>query len=427
MTVKRKLPALFTALALTAACLSGCGEELVSEDANTLTFFIKKSDIETVYVSRIINLYEEKTGNKIKPIAVKNVDFEKRSAEVYGSDVQPDLSFHYNDSFLNSLDIANHFYYLNDQPWVDELTAGTLENCLDSKGNVLGLPFWENSLSGCYYNKKILDELGLRPASTQAGFDTLCKTLKALGYTPMYWACNDCNWIFQFGLDPIFADDPQLLEKLNKNEITYAEIPAVRDMISWLDNANKQGWFNADHEKAVWDDIAPAVENGDAVFLFVWDTWFDTNFRDDGKYKREDFAVMPVFMNTVETGTYEGGNMNMLMVNKNSEKLELALDFLNFCASPENYNVAFDGISTVNCFKNQTTNIQSKPVTDAAVSIEANRRASTAWLKIIGYRQNDVGDAVLKMFKGEVDVDGCLGLMDEYRIAAAKEAGAEGF
>lgn len=31
-------------------------------------------------------------------------------------------------------------------------------------------------------------------------------------------------------LDPIFADNPRLLEQLNKNEITYAYIPAVENM-----------------------------------------------------------------------------------------------------------------------------------------------------------------------------------------------------
>ncbi len=29
---------------------------------------------------------------------------------------------------------------------------------------------------------------------------------------------------YQFGMDPIFADE-ELLEKLNTNQITYAEIP----------------------------------------------------------------------------------------------------------------------------------------------------------------------------------------------------------
>lgn len=423
---KRKILAVFLLFCMLIA-FAGCSSGTPADSANTLTLLIKRSDTEKLYIERIFELYESQTGNHIKTIIVDNEEFDRKTAEIFaGSDI-PDLFFSYNDSVLETLDIPNHFYYLNDEGWVDELTDSVRANCLDKDGNMLGLPFWENSLSGCYYNKTLLEELGLRPAATQAEFDALCGALKAVGYTPLYWASNACNWMFQFGLDPVFADDPVLLEKLNKNEITYADIPAVTDMVTWLDNAAKKGWFNDDYGDRAWDDIAPALQDGKAVFHFGWDTWFDTNFTEGGKYSRDDFAVMPVFMNTADMGTYEGGNMNMLMVNKNGPRMELALEFLDFCASPENYNAAFEGVSTVNCFKNQTTNIQSRMVTDAMVSIQANQRVSTARPKIIGYSQNEVGAAVLQLFQGKTDVRGCIRLMDEYRISAAKKLGAEGF
>lgn len=63
----------------------------------------------------------------------------------------------------------------------------------------------------------------------------------------------------------------------------------------------------------------------------------------------------------------------------------------------------------------------------SSVQVICNQWPSIVWLKVIGYKQDDVGAAVLKLFQGEVDVAGCVKLMDEYRIAAAKELGAEGF
>ena len=61
------------------------------------------------------------------------------------------------------------------------------------------------------------------------------------------------------------------------------------------------------------------------------------------------------------------------------------------------------------------------------MSISLHERASTANPKIIGYTQQDMGVAVRKLVQGEVDVAGCVALMDEYRIAAARELGTEGF
>lgn len=425
--IKKILAVLITLAALAALVLMpGCANNS-ARDEDTITLMVETSCVETLYMQRILELYETETGNKIKIIPIENTTFEADAYAKFEKGEIPDIFMHYNDSDLTKYNVAENFLYLNDEPWVGELTDSAKAYCLDKDGNLLGLPFWESSVSGCYYNKTVLDSLGLRPAYTQAEFDALCAALKGVGYTPMYWASNGCNWIFQFGLDPIFADDPELLEKLNKNEITYADIPAVRDMITWLDNANRNGWFNADYAGADWDSIAPAIGKGDAVMIYAWDSWFSMNLNGNTKYGSDDFALMPVFMNTADAGTYEGGNLAMMLVNKNSEKKQQALDFLAFCAAPENYNRAFEGVSTVSNFKNQTTNIQADMVTDALPSIEAHGRVSTAWPKIIGFSQDDVGDAVLKMFKGETDVDGCVRLMDEYRIAAAQKAGAAGF
>lgn len=423
---KKLLILLLSATLLLILFILGC-DNTSTQDENTLTLLAKTSDIEQVYIQRIIDQYVTQTGNEINITTIENASFDKEASTMFDQGNIPDLFIHFNDAELSHYNVSENFYYMNNESWLDELTDASKAYCLDDNENILGLPFWENSISGCYYNKTILDNLGLRPAYTQEEFNVLCQTLKDVGYTPMYWSANGCNWMFQFGLDPIFADNPELLEKLNKNEITYADIPKVRDMIEWLDNANKKGWFNTDYATATWDNIAPAMGNGESVTLFAWDTWFSMNLAEKNKYSTDDFALMPVFMNTTTKGTYEGGNLAMIMANKNSPRLNQALDFLSFCAKPENYNVAFDGISTVNCFKNQTTNIQASMVTDAMVSIETNQRVSTAWPRIIGYKQDDVGAAVLEMFQGKVDVDGCIKLMDEYRINAAKEMNTEGF
>ena len=233
--------------------------------------------------------------------------------------------------------------------------------------------------------------------------------------------------MMQFGMDPIFADDASVLEKINKNEIKYSDIPEVTDMIQWISDAASKGWFGVDYMNTGWDDISSAMGSGKAVMTFIWDTWFYTDFAKDNKYSVDDFALMPVFMNTADNGTYEGGNLNMMMVNKNSKNKEAALDFLDFCADEKNYNIAFDGISTVNCFKGQNTNIQSKMVTDARASIDANERVSTAASRIIGYSAEDVAAALNELFNGRTDVAGCIGFMDHSRITEAAKEGAAGF
>ena len=414
----------FTLLLMVTAALflTSCnGNNKKSEESDSLTIMGRKSDMEKSYMTSIFEQYETATGNKLDIISFEDDEFEMDAAKKFADGDVPDIFMHFNNADLNRFDISDNFYYLNNESWVDDLTNSSRAYCQDGEGNLLGLPFWESSVSGCFYNKTLLNSLGLKPAATQAEFDVLCQVLADIGYTPICWPADGCTWMFQFGLDPIFADDPLLLEKLNKNEISYSDIPAVKNMVQWVSDAADKGWFGSDFLDSGWSDISLIMGSGKAVMTFIWDTWFYTDFEQGNKYSVDDFALMPAFMNTAENGTYEGGNLNMMMVNKNSKHLDSALEFLSFCATADNYNTAFDGISTVSCFKGQTTNIQSSMVTDASASIAENERVSTAASKIIGYSADDVSTAFNKMFNKDIDVAGCVRLMDDYRIKETKK------
>lgn len=418
--MKKFLALLLSALMLLP--LGGCA----GRSGKTITVMGKKSDLDKSYMREIFSLYKKETGTKIKLITYSDEEYEERAAEAFAAGDVPDIFQHFHNADLGRFDIENNFMYLNDQPWIDELTDSARAYCENADGNILGLPFWENSVSGCYYNKTILESLGLRPAATQAEFDTLCAALVSAGYTPICWASDGCSWMTQFALDPIFADNPDNLERINRNAISYADLPEVKAMAEWIYNANEKGWLGPDALNTKRSDISKRLSSGNAVMTFIWDTWFYTDFK-AGKYSVDDFGLMPVFMNTADGGTYEGGNLNMLMVNKNGENVEDALDFLSFCATPENYNAAFDGISTVSVFKGQTTNIQSRMVVDARASVGAHERVSVAASRIIGYS----GDSVLldlnDMLRKKTDPAGFVAAIDEKRKLEAKNEGAEGF
>ncbi len=420
--------ALFAAAAslILTGCL-GAGVKSGSSEPVTITVMGRKSDLAKSYMTSIFSQYEKATGNKIKPVPFEDNEFEQRAAESFEKGEAPDIFMHFHNSDLDRFDVEGNFLYMNGQKWIDELTDSTLEYCTDSSGNIMGLPYWENSVSGCYYNKTLLDSLGLKPATTQAEFDMLCQALMDTGYTPICWPADGCAWPVQFALDPVFADDPKKLEDINKNNITYADIPEAAAMVEWIKNAAEKGWFGAEYMRQNIDSISPVMSSGGAVMTFIWDTWFYTDLAKDGKYTVDDFEIMPVFLNTANNGTYEGGNLNMMMVNKNGEHIDACLDFLDFCADKKNYNIAFDGISTVNCFKNQTTNIQSPMLENASASIEENLRASTSASKVKGFSCDDVAVALNELYKKKTDVNGCIKIMDELRIKAAAEQGVEGF
>lgn len=419
--MKRKWGAVLFATVLMCvltACKMNLGGGLGNSGKETLTLMGKETDMQKSYIKRIFDLYKEEGKYDLNIISVKDADFETAVKDAFLKKDAPDILFHFNSDSLHTAGLEDQFVFLDDEEWVSDLTDASKAYCQNSEGRILGLPFWESSVSGCYYNKTILSSLGLRPASTQEEFDMLCQTLKDMGYVPLCWALETGQWMYQFGMDPIFADDPALLKSLNTGKINYQDIPSVRDMVSWIAGAAEKGWFGNGYHKRDWQGLSRAMAYGECVMINIWDTWFYTDLEEGGEYTKEDFALMPVFMNTADSGTYEGGNLNMMMVNKESSHVEEALEFLSFCARSENYNKAFEGISTVSCFKGQTTNIQSDMVTNAMGSITQHQRVSTAEPKIKGYVQQDVGNAVKDLLTGKTDVDGCIEQMDIYRLQA---------
>lgn len=114
-----------------------------------------------------------------------------------------------------------------------------------------------------------------------------------------------------------------------------------------------------------------------------------------------------------------------MMANKNGENVEVAKDFINFMAQPENYNEAFDGVSTAAVFKGQTTNVNSVQYEENKESVDKLIRPSAAQPKIVGFNQGEGGKALLQLMSGDISVEECIKLIDEDRIATLESFSQE--
>lgn len=387
----------------------------------TLTLYCNADDMAKPYMQKIISLWEEESGNKIDQQGLDTDNAETIALTKFTTGDIPDLYVHFGNSNLKNFNPEENFVDWTDAEWVSDIQDSVLPQATYND-KIIGLPFWEASNSGCFYNKKIFDELGISQPKTQEEFDKVCDKLLENDIQPIYLAAAD-SWpiLYQFALDPVLEEHPEYIEQLNAGELTYAEIPEFTSMCEWFLSAAEKGYFGKNFASDTWDYCSEVLGTGEAAMLFCWDTWFDTDYDSESyDYAGEDFGIMPVFMGTCEEGTYEGGNVNLMMANKNGDHVEEAKDFINFMSVPENYNQAFDGISTAAVFKGQTTNVNSTQYEENKDSVDQLIRASSAQPKIVGYNQGEGGKALLQLMSGDITVEECIKLIDDDRIATLK-------
>lgn len=217
--------------------------------------------------------------------------------------------------------------------------------------------------------------------------------------------------LYQFPLDTV-VENSSILNGLNDGSLDYADLPEMAQIVSWYKTMADLGYLGDDYMSNDWDGMNEAMRGNQYAMMLCWDTWLYTDFDGDS----DNFGLMPAFIGVPETGTFEGPNLGLFIVNRHTQKLETALNFIDFLADPYNYNVAFEGVYTAPVFKNQVASISTPQYVEAEMLIERNFRDSTAWLRIRGFSQNDA-QCILDYMKGEsLETAGeCLQCMDRLR------------
>lgn len=421
----------FTIIGILVACfmISGCQkvdatkqktpvfEEPVYEwgavTNQTITLWGVAPDMDRSYIQKACQRYEDLTGNQIKIIQyTKDEIKEKLTQALQGGTQAPDVFVNYGGSNIDAYDPEQNFYDFSDAEWVNDLTKTSINQTV-YHGKIIGLPHWEASISGTLYNKELFEAHDLQVPSTQEEFMDVCEALLAQGIIPMYLPGKEISMLlYQFPMDSI-VEHSDTLKKLNDGTIGLSDLPEMKEILQWYRTMADKGYFGTSYREDDWNGMSEALESERYAMMLCWDTWLYTDFQGDAS----KFGLMPAFMGVPEQGTFEGANLNLFMVNKHSEKLDAALDFITFLADPYNYNVAFEGIQTAPVFKNQINSISTPQYLENERLIEKHYHDSIAWLRIAGFSQMDA-IAILDYMdsSNQITEEECLKRMDTLRM-----------
>lgn len=315
-----------TAVVAVALVLTGCSG---GDEGTTLEFQTGLGTNDPILdeLTRITDEFEHDAGVTIDLVPMTNSYEADLTVRLSSNDV-PDVFATHGWSLSRYSDFLEP---LTDQPWADDLNPALEPVMVDGEGDLYAMPA-VTDVAGIVYNEGVLQELGIDPTTltTWERFDAALETIAASGITPLAASGRD-DW-FAGNLTDFMASgafDGGELAELDGGEFVPDGFTTVLEKISdWSD----AGYFNPDYSSASQDDLARAIGQGDAAFVFVQNYLVSSALSFDPE-ARLGFLPIPAF----EGDPYlVGGEGHAYGVSATSEHKDVALDFVAFLAEPEN-------------------------------------------------------------------------------------------
>lgn len=241
-------------------------------DSQVLTVWVDETQPEAK--RDLLRRFEEASGHRLD-IQILPVEADYAAAlSRWGAGERPDImTWPANGAWMPRLTPHENLQSLTSEPFLesyvfDDLIAQSVTIDGEVYGAVIDYPF----VNGVFYNRGIIDELGLEPPSNFADVLRICETLQSErpDVTPVFMGGGD-QWPLQVMPFMMWNDaivqDPDLIEKVNTNQTTFRD-PRFVEGIAKVKELQDAGCLNNDILTAGYVDEITAIMDGRAAMLF---------------------------------------------------------------------------------------------------------------------------------------------------------------
>lgn len=418
-------------VSMTAGLLAGCGSSGSGDgskgDKVTLTFAASQNWI--VDVDReLAEAFEEETG-----IAI---DFQLSPDDQYQTIVKsklntgegPDLFMSYSGTKLRDFNPEKNMADLSDEEWVDKLEQWAIDgNSLNGKLYAQNTAAVDDT-NGILYKKSVFERLGIEIPTTYEEFKQVCDTLQENGITPIYEFVKDL-WHTHYWMEGASAlalqNDPELYEKLNTNEIGFADVPEYETALEQLQEMEASGYFGENHMSNIYDNSYAALEDEKYGMIIIHGSYPNEMQQNIETVNPDDYGMFPSPLVDNQYVTLTAGGTTKC-INANSDHVEEAKQYLDFLAREDNLKKLYAEKTTY--VSSSVEGIEASPTQAYTELTEmAAGQAQGAEASVLFYDGNKISELCQEMFVGSLTPKQVLEEFDEYRRAMAKDAGQEGF
>ena len=325
----------------------------------------------------------------------------------------------------NAVDLSN-------EPWMSAYSKFSAEQTgVDGKN--YGLTYYDTTTDYyMIYNKKLFEAAGATVPTTYAELLDTCDKLAKSGVTPIYEPMAD-GWhllMMWTGNGQVHEkNNPGVIDKLNRNETTFAAEPEMKQAIEQLKELYDKGYFG---DNALSDEFADAegyMASGEFAICMLKPGAIKTIVASDQNtegYTEDDFGIflLPIcdnqYLNIHPTGPSR-------FIYSGSPNIEAAKQYLSFLLEKDNVQYLIDNAADVENIPVDVgqTPEYSKTTLDFLGSYDDQHSGMVLQDVVLYFNEQwmDINADLAAMFIGDMTSDDVLKGIDDRRTQLAEAAG----
>jgi raffinose/stachyose/melibiose transport system substrate-binding protein len=267
----KQLVGLAAILGLTGAALVGCSSPSSSADGGvTLTVWHNSQDPQAVL--DMYSAYEKESGNTLELVPISSDGFEAAELTKWATGDRPDImEMNGGASIISQYNPAENFTPLTDQKFVGRAGDIYATGGFGPDGEIYTAITSFPEVWGLYYNKAVLEQYGLEPATTQDELLAQCAVLSKAGVTTIaesggsQWPLFAVPYMETSSeMDPDW--DAQVVDRTSTIDGPDSPLLAgTENYKSLLDS----GCANSDITTSTFEDSVARVYSGEAAYQAI--------------------------------------------------------------------------------------------------------------------------------------------------------------
>jgi len=324
-------------------------------------------------------------------------------------------------------DVEKNAVDLTGEEWTSRHDPLSLD-MVSLNGKVYGIEIWDTIASNYFivnYNKTVFEENGLSVPKTYAEFKDICVKLMDAGIQPIYEPVADgwhhVLWFPMIG--PRFEEaNPGLADKLNKNEVKFAEVPIMVEAMTQLNELYTLGCFGENTLSDSGSDTPAKMAAGEFAMTLATLTQPMQTAADYPDFKPENWGFFPIpLADNILAPAHPAGPSKFIY--SGSPHIAEAKQYLAFLAAPENLQYLLD--NTPDFAALNFSGLEAKWTPEQQAFLDTYEAKSIVYQDAVNYvnpQWMDMGKDIVAMFTGAMTPEDVLKSIDQRRADMAMAA-----